>query len=70
MTAHGNGDDVEPYAVIFSRICPACEQRTLEVVTIPKLTSGEHFPQFARCTTCGTTLDFKSKVPLRQEDDR
>jgi hypothetical protein len=60
-------EPVEPHAVVFRCVCPLCERRTLEVVTIPKLTSGEYFPQFARCDTCDAVLDFKSKVPLPRE---
>ena len=58
----------EPHAVVFRRGCPVCGQETLDIVTIPKLTSGEFFPQFAGCDACGAVLDFKSKVPLTTKE--
>jgi hypothetical protein len=55
----------EPHAVIYSSECPDCGAKiAYKIVTIPKLATGEHFPQFAVCESCGVKHDLRGSPAM------
>lgn len=59
----------EPHAVIFVGVCPLCGREGLSIVTIPKLATGEYFPQFGHCEDCGE-VDLRHSEPIKPPTDR
>jgi hypothetical protein len=56
--------DVEPHAVVFRGACPACDEEAFYIVTIPKLATGEYFPQLGDCEACGHRVEMWGAPPL------
>jgi hypothetical protein len=43
----------DPHAVVVRRVCPDCGELAFDVVAVPKLATGELYPQFGKCGACG-----------------
>ena len=59
----------EPHVVIFRRPCPVCTQFGFDVVAVPKLATGEFYPQLAACALCGSNVEFKGACPMTISDE-
>jgi hypothetical protein len=62
-------EPVEPHAVIFRRDCPLCDADAFDIITIPKLATGEYFALYAVCSACGVKCDFKDMAPFTVRPD-
>jgi hypothetical protein len=58
-------DDVEPHVNVWHMgLCPVCGLGEWHVVTVPKLATGEQYPQFGACELCGHNLDLSDLPPF------
>lgn len=61
--------DVEPHVNVWRfGSCVACgAPDTWVVVTVPKIATGERFPQFGKCESCGHEVDLSDQPPFMVE---